>query len=199
MSINRKNLLKALVLGSICLLLAGCTEAGGQNFQSMLVNLSRSYPDLWRLLTATAYILGFAMALRALFYLKVYGVMRTMTSSQSSIKTPVALLFASTMLIASPTAFNVVNMTFFGTASPLSYTGGAVGSFSQSSMIAVIGVVQIIGLIAFIKGWLLVARAGEGQGQPGAIGKALTHIVGGAFAINIVQLKDVVWNTFGFG
>ncbi len=195
----RKDLLKIFCLLSVFLLLEGCEGANNNNFQTMLQHLSNSYPDLWRLLTAFSYVMGFALALKALYNLKIYGEMRTMTSSQASMKTPLTYMLASTMLIFAPTAFSIVNYTFFGDDNPLSYTSGGVGGFTQSSIIAVIGVVQIIGLVAFVRGWLLVARAGEQGGQPGTVGKAMTHIIGGAFAINVVQVKDVIWNTFGFG
>lgn len=199
MSEAQKSLVKLFFICLAFLILSGCQGAGSTNFQTMLQNLSRSYAPLWELFTAAAYVLGFGLTLKALHNLKVYGEARTMTSSQSSIKTPLAYLLAATFLIFIPSGFSVINSTFFSTPNPLSYTGGNVGSFTESSIVAVIGAVQLIGLIAFIRGWLLIARAGEHSGQPGAVGKAITHIIGGAFAINVVQVKDVVWNTLGFG
>ncbi len=199
MLLSRQYVIKLVCLLAVFILLTGCSSSGSSvDFQSMLQNLSRSYPNIWKLLTATAYVMGFFFAFKGVYALKAYGESRTMMSSSANIKGPIAYLFAATMLIFSPAAFHMINFTFFGTSNILSYTGGGVGSISQTSIDSVIGVVQIIGLIAFIRGWVYVARSGEQSGGQQGSGKALTHIIGGALAINVVQLKDVIWNTFGF-
>jgi intracellular multiplication protein IcmC len=121
-----------------------------------------------------------------------------MMASNTNIKGPLAYLLAGTMLIFIPAAFHMINYTFFGTPNILSYTGSGETALSQQSIVTVIGLVQVIGLIAFVRGWMHIARLAEqGGGQP-MVGKALTHIIAGVFAINVVQLKDVIWYTFGF-
>ena len=194
-----RNYLLRFALIGVMLCLTGCAS-NAPDLQSMLVNLSASYPALWQLITATAYVLGFFMALKAIYYLKIYGEMRTMMANESSIKTPATLLLVAGVLIYSPTAFQVLMNTTFGTAqiTPLSYSGTTQG-WTQASTNAVLGLVQVFGLIAFVRGWVYFARAGEKGAQPGMFGKGLTHIMGGLLAINIVGFKDVIWNTFGFG
>lgn len=199
MPLSRSYLLKLFFIISLCLFLSGCSGMGHSiDFQTMLQNLAKSYPNLWRLLTASSYIMGFFFIFKAVYSLKIYGESRTMSSSQTSIKGPLANILAGVMLIFIPTAFSMINMTFFGTPNLLSYNQGGIGVFTQESIAAVLGVVQLVGLIAFIRGWVYIARAGESSGGQPVIGKALTHIIGGAFAINVVQVKDVIWNTFGF-
>lgn len=178
------------------LVLTGC-QGTTVNFQTMLQNLASSYGDLWKLVTATAYVLGFALIMKALYQLKIYGEMRTMMSSNASIKTPLTYMFAGTMLIFSPEAFSVINMTLFATPSPIHWSDAHLKGWTAESTRAAIGMVQLIGLIAFVRGWLYIARAGDQGGQP-VVGKGLTHIIGGVLAINILQFKDVLWATFGF-
>lgn len=198
MSSSRNFYIKLFFLIAAFLLLAGCSSTGTSvNFQTMLQNLSNSYPNLWRLLTAFAYVAGFFFVFKGVYALKAYGESRTMMSSNADLKGPLASILAGTMLIFSPAAFHMINLTFFGTPSILRYTDGGAGAFTQSSIIAVIGVVQIIGLIAFVRGWVYIAKAGAHSGQP-IMGKAITHIIAGAFALNVVQVKDMIWNTFGF-
>ncbi|MDX9689981.1 MAG: hypothetical protein EOM37_08130 [Proteobacteria bacterium] len=55
--------------------------------------------------------------------------------------------------------------------------------------------VQIVGGIAFVRGWMLLKAAVEGA--PAKTAQAITHIVGGAMAININQMLVVFDNTFG--
>lgn len=60
---------------------------------------------------------------------------------------------------------------------------------------SVLTFVQIIGMIAFIRGWMVVKTTVEG-GQ-GSIAQGITHIIGGAMAINIHTMLEVFDNTFG--
>jgi intracellular multiplication protein IcmC len=56
-------------------------------------------------------------------------------------------------------------------------------------------IIQVIGLIAFVRGWVLVARSAS-QGQPpGGTGKGLIHVFGGILAINIVGTINMINNT----
>ncbi len=61
---------------------------------------------------------------------------------------------------------------------------------------AVLGFVQIIGAISFLRGWLIVRRAVEGAGQA-TVPQGITHILGGTAAINIDRVITVFNNTFG--
>ncbi len=60
---------------------------------------------------------------------------------------------------------------------------------------ALVIIIQTIGLYAFARGWVLIARgAGQGQ-QPGNTGKGLMHIFGGILAVNIVGTVEMINNT----
>jgi hypothetical protein len=82
-----------------------------------------------------------------------------------------------------------------GSTSPLAAGIGAAGGGSAAVIGAVLNFVQLVGLIAFIRGvWLLKAH---GENKDGAMGRALTHLFGGAAAMNIVWTVTVLANTFG--
>jgi intracellular multiplication protein IcmC len=118
-------------------------------------------------------------------------------SSQHSLKGPLINFLVATALIYSPQMFATLMLTSFGYSSPLQY-GGDIPGWADAGGKALIGLVQVIGVIAFIRGWLYIARlAGQG-GQPGTFGKGLTHIIGGILAINIIGTKEVLFGTFGF-
>jgi hypothetical protein len=61
---------------------------------------------------------------------------------------------------------------------------------------AVLKFVQIIGVIAFIRGWLIIRNAVEGTGQV-TVPQGLTHIIGGTMAINIGEMLYIINTTFG--
>jgi hypothetical protein len=46
--------------------------------------------------------------------------------------------------------------------------------------------VELVGYIAFARGWLIFRAIGQGQAREGATGRAITHMVGGILAVNIV-------------
>jgi len=56
--------------------------------------------------------------------------------------------------------------------------------------------VQIIGVIAFVRGWLILKKVVEGSGNA-SLTQGLTHIIGGVFAINIFEFLRVMDRTFG--
>lgn len=178
-------------------LYAQTAGGGGTDALQMLVNLSKTYPALWKMITGLSYLIGFSLAMRSIYHLKIYGELRTMMSTQTSLKTPVTLMLVAVVLMFIPTAFKMLNLTAFGYGSPLSYED--VSSTMNPVMLkAVAGIVQLVGLIAFIRGWMhLVGHVQQSGGQH-TLGKALTHIIGGLLAINIIGVTDIFWNTFGF-
>jgi len=61
---------------------------------------------------------------------------------------------------------------------------------------AVLAFIQIIGGISFVRGWLIMKKAVEGGGQA-TIPQGLTHVIGGAMAINIDLMVRAIDKTFG--
>lgn len=167
--------------------------------QSALVHLSASYPSIKRLIFAVTFLMGLSLTVSALYKLKVYGELRTMMATQTSLKEPMAALFVAAIFLYLPSAMDSMMLTTFGSQQimPLSYITTKQSDFQQG-LTALLGLIQIIGLISFIKGWHIVATSAQ-QGRAGAgLGKGLTHILGGLLSINIVATKEMVWNTFGF-
>ena len=86
--------------------------------------------------------------------------------------------------------------TTFGTNNIMSYQ-------SDTNMFGLNGpagysltlIIRTIGLISFVRGWILIAKSAS-QGQPpGGTGKGLIHVFGGILAMNIVGTMQIVNNT----
>ena len=164
---------------------------------SMLANLSKSYPALTFMVTGLCYVIGMSLMIRAIYYLKVYGELRTMMSTQSSLKIPMTYMVAGAVFLFIPTAFQTMTMTVFGTSSMLGYEN-IDSSINPIVLRAVGGFVQLLGFVSFIRGWMiLVANATSPGGGGASFGKGLTHIIGGLLLVNIYGVASVVWNTFG--
>jgi len=164
----------------------------------MLINLSQSYAGIWRLITSFSYVAGFIMFFRAIYNLKIYGELRTMMPSQASVKLPVTYMIVAAALLWLPSAVNVMMESTFGYTGPrqlLSHI--AVDSIRGEQILrAVLGMVQIVGLIAFIRGWMILSQGAQ-QGSPQSFGKAITHMIGGIFALNIDGTWELLKGTFG--
>jgi intracellular multiplication protein IcmC len=187
-----------IIVTSLCL--SGCVSNTIPQAQTMLINLSNSLPDIWKLVTSIAYLMGFMFAVKGVHSLKVYGESRTMMSNQHNLKTPLIYFFVAGALLFSPTIYHSFLLTSFGTdaTTPLDYSNAPNG-LSPLTIQAFYAMVQVSGLFAFFRGWLMIARTAEHSSQPGQFGKGLTHILGGLLAINIVGTKDMIFSTLGFG
>jgi len=188
--------LKTAGLIGLTLLLAGCSTGSLPDFDTVITNIGNNITPFWHLVTAAAYLFGFAFIMRGIFLLKVYGEMRTMMSGQSNLKGAFITLFVGAVLIFSPTIYSSLLLTTFNTASssPLQYAKNT--TMDYSSYIALLRFIQLIGLISFVRGWIMLTHTSN-PGQQNAFGKALTHIVGGLFAINIQASIDVLKGTIG--
>lgn len=170
---------------------------------NILNNVANSMPAVEKLVTGSAYLIGLLFVFKAIATLKSYGETKTSMSSHGSMKEPLIYLTSGAMLIYFPSAFKVLMQTSFGYENVLQYapinsTNSAFDALFGSG--SAIGeplsiIIQVIGVIAFVRGWVLIARAsGQGQ-QPGGTGKGLMHVCGGILAMNIVGTIDMINNT----
>ncbi len=165
---------------------------------TMLVNLSQSYAPLQQLITATAYLLGVAFGMKGIYSLKVYGEARTMMASHASIKTPLTYLLVAVVFLWLPTAVEVALDTFLGYDSVLGYEAlsGPTSIKNSEAGRAILGFVQLVGLVAFIRGWIIIAKS-SAQGAQGGMGKGISHILGGVLAFNIVGTMNIIEASLG--
>lgn len=173
------------------------------DYVSVLTNLAASMVSVEKLVTGTAYLIGLAFAMKALHSLKVFGESRTMMSSSQSIKDPLIHLLVAGILIYFPTGFEMMMNTTFGYSTVIAYapinSGNPILSalFGEDSAIgsSLALIIQVVGVVAFVRGWVLIARSAS-QGQPpGGTGRGLIHVFGGVLAMNIVGTLEVLTNT----
>ena len=124
-------------------------------------------------------------------------------SSNTSIKEPVMYLLVAGILIYLPTGVELVLNTTFGSSNILQYAPvnsnnpTIANLFGSGSLVGrpLAIIIQTVGIVAFIRGWILIARSAS-QGQPpGGTGKGLMHVFGGILAMNIVGTLNIINNT----
>ncbi|MFI4918093.1 MAG: type IV secretion protein IcmC [Legionellales bacterium] len=169
----------------------------------IIQNLSLVVAPVEKLITGAAYLIGLAFIFKAVFSLKSYGEAKTMSSSNHSIKEPLAYFVAGTMLLYFPTALSTLLLSTFGESNVMAYGPINGSSDSLNSLFgsgSAVGeplcmLIQVIGMVAFVRGWILIARSASTGQPPGGTGKGMMHVFGGILAINIVGTITMLNNT----
>lgn len=107
------------------------------------------------------------------------------------------------MLIMIGESLNTMMASFFGTSTitqPATLNWAMPGNTSTqqftNAMAGALTFVQIVGGIAFVRGWLILKKIVEGTSNE-PMAKALTHIIGGVLCVNIGGWLEILDATFG--
>ena len=168
---------------------------GNLSAGQMLTNIANQIPNLMRLVTAIAYVLGMIFIFIAVLKMKHLGESRTMMSREHSIMGPIIYLVIGAMLLYLPSAVQMSTSTFWGTPNPIGYLTGT-DQWTQF-LNDCFSVVQLFGTIAFIRGLVILSHLGGGGGGQKNLSQGLTHIIGGILCINIYQFVRVILFTLG--
>lgn len=163
--------------------------------QTMLMNIAESVPNLMRMVTAIAYVMGMLLIVRGVVKLKHAGEGRTMMSHEHHLTGPIVQITVGALLLYLPTSVQVGMSTFWTDPNPYGYLQQE-DQWSQF-LNNVFMIIQLIGTIAFIRGLVILSKMGQGGGHQQGMSKGLTHIIGGILCINIYQFIQVILLTLG--
>lgn len=156
----------------------------GNSLDKVAEAFAQSIPSLSHLISLSATVAGLFLMLRAVFMLPQLEQGRVEAGK-------IMWLLLSGVILWSLLPFVSTVMGTFGMGSinaqpdnilTQAYAVGNDGGFN-TTINSVLTFVSMIGLIAFIRGTLILKALGENK--DGAMGRALTHIIAGAAAINI--------------
>jgi len=170
-----------------------------QKLINIFANLGPSLLSVEQLLTAGAYVIGIAFIVRGVMALKQVAEHKN-SMQQHTMKEPLLYLLSGAMLLYFPSALNVFLVTTFGSDQILSYNSLNLSNtfFANAQNLSenLLLFVKVIGIIAFIRGWIIIAKSSsQGGQQHGGLGKGIMHVFGGVLGINIVQTLNVINNT----
>lgn len=171
----------------------GIIDINRYNAGTIIHNIALQMPNLMRMVSAIAYVMGMYFVFLAVVKLRAYGEARTMMSQEHSLKGPLIYLAIGAFLIYIPTSVQVGMSTFWSEPNPYGYLQekDQWSEFMKDLYL----IIQFIGIIAFIRGLVIMTHlAGQG-GQPGTFAKGMTHIIGGIFCLNMYQFIETVWVT----
>jgi len=172
------------------------TPISGLSAMDMLINISKQVPQLMRLVTAIAYVLGMYFIIHGVILLKHLGESRTMMSQEHSLSGPLIYIAVGSLLLYLPSSVQLGMNTFWTSPCPYCY---AVGGDQWTQFLSVCyTIIQLFGVIAFIRGLVTLTHlGGRGGGAPDTLAKGLTYIIAGIFCINIYQFVQVILFTLG--
>ncbi|MDH5722440.1 MAG: hypothetical protein OEY94_03845 [Alphaproteobacteria bacterium] len=141
--------------------------------------------------------------------LVMIGISRLIKSAQEGPRGPGGIGTVTTFVIAgllmsANVILRAASETLFGspftnTTATLKYAGGMTAAETGATyhvINAVLRFMFIIGIISFVRGLFIIRGVAEGQ-QQSSIMVAMTHIIGGALAVNLGPLLNAIQNTLG--
>lgn len=188
--------------GCIPYVAAGGT-AGNVGLDGLMINLVYNIKSpMVFMLSALSILIGIFMVIRGLVKGSTFG-----QNAKSSVPSIVANIVIGTVLYTVGTSLDSIMATVFGDSgvwnssvvtSAIAYDFGGDTQPFQQAVYAALTFFQLVGFIAFIRGWIIIRDAVEGNGQK-TVAQGLTHIIGGVLAVNIYRFLDVMDTTFGTG
>ncbi len=163
-----------------------------------LANLESNVPSLMKMVTALAYLFGMFFVVKGVLELKHMGESRTMMSSEHGLKKPLMFLFVGGMLLYLPSAIKIGVATFWETPYPTAYLEDV--SHASAWQIVInnsFTILQLIGVIAFIRGLIMLTHLSGHGGQQGTFARGMTHIIGGILCINMYDTVRMIGETLG--
>lgn len=176
---------------------AGATSEG---LDGKLVDLMQ---DIWEpmqfLIVGFCYLAGIILIM--------IGISRLLKTEQEGPKGPTGIgtifmfLTGGVLLSINSILGSAVNSVFQSGAennAALTYTEGLEGVAGNANAVigAVMAFVAIIGWISFIRGFFIMKDVAHGNGQASAMA-GITHIIGGAIAVNLGGIINAVQTTLG--
>lgn len=161
------------------------------DLSSILIRLSSSIDPVTHIVGGVSYLIGFLLIWTSLKKLKAVADVRARYGGGGQIFPPLCYMFGGFMLFFLPTVIEVGRNTFFGSGSPIAYGSllNLLGKYGQAVYV-IIRLIELAGLIWFVRGTVLLVQASEPGVQHGP--KGLAFLIVGVLAINIQYTTGII-------
>ena len=178
------------------------TDTSAYSIDSIFSNLSTSLSGVSQFLTALSYVSGIYLTVSAVLKFKNFGHRTAFMHVEAGMFGPIMQFFIGVGLLYTPTFIGVLNATVFGDSSiddVMAYSASGSSPDWATAIEPMYQTIQVIGLIAFLRGWLILTKSvqKDGGNQPGQTTKGIIHIIGGVMAMNITRTIDIITASFG--
>ena len=167
---------------------------------SVFISIDQNLKGISQFITALFYLVGLSLAFGAVLRLKKFGQRTSFMHVEAGLLGPAVQLFVGVALVYSPTLFETLNETLWQTPNfqnVLSWQLNSPNSQYLDIIKPIVGIIQLVGAIAFLRGWIILSKSSNQGAQPGSISKGVIHIIGGILALNITRVISIVMATFG--
>lgn len=166
----------------------------------MFANFSDASVSLMNLARGASFLLGLIIVFLGLSRLKEYS---ESNGGRVKLMSPIMLTFVGACLVALPGSIDMTTETLAlgsntGTALLSEPDVGGDIPGLNAALAGVLLFIKMVGHLAFIRGFLILKKHGDGD-QNAGVGRAATHILGGAAAININATIGMLGATFAPG
>lgn len=168
-----------------------------QQMGELLINLAQNFPALLSWLNGLCVVIGVAFIMLALFKLKHLADFKNMSAGQQDIGKAIMLIVLGVIFLWMPFMLEVLTYSVFGFSIGQLRDHYPISGSNAGYYKAFFQMMYVLGIISFIRGWLILASMSKGQHQPGTMGKAVTHIVSGIFMINLLAFINLLEKTVG--
>ncbi len=169
-----------------------------------ITNLSESFGNIQKLIVAISYVMGVGMAVKGVMMYRVFANQSMSSAQRGEFAGPLVWITIGCLLVYFPTTLDSSLQTVFGTSDLgnanelVAYSSISTVEKWKSISDVIIQYVKLIGLIAFVRGWVILSKMGHSGAQPGSISKGIIHVIGGVLLINIVDTVNMLATTFGY-
>lgn len=165
----------------------------------LFINLNASMQKIYPAMVTICWILGYFLLAKAVFMLKKLGHKTAFMGSGGSLIGPISIIIIAVILINAPGFIKVLVQTMYGSEiqSTKAWASQNTSTSWYNALKPMVGLIQVIGIFAFLRGALILTKACNENAQPGNIPKGLMHALGGVMAINITGTIDLINSTLG--
>ena len=186
-----------LALVSIMLSLTACSSTTS-DLSAIFQSLEADAVSIFDLLISFCYLAGALFVARGIFDFKVYGEQRTASAQQHSLRTPITYVTVGIFLLYAPNTITLLSESWLMQPTVmlayLNPENASAGSSTWESLaVAMFTLIQICGLISFIRGCFMLTHIGGGQ--HGGTAKGMTHIVSGIVMLNLQSFLQILDNS----
>jgi intracellular multiplication protein IcmC len=170
----------------------------------MLTNLQASFGSIVTLVKAVSYVMGMFFIVSGVMRYRIFANQTFGSAQRGEIAGPMVFIVIGAILFYLPSTVDTSVLTVFGSTDMgqigelIAYQSLASSEKWQHIATVIIQYMKLIGLIAFIRGWVILAKMGHPGSQPGSVPKGLIHVIGGVLLINIVDTVNILGCTFGY-
>lgn len=177
-------------------LITSSAFAQGTSVSSMFVSFQPSVQALIKLTIAVSMIIGLGLIIGSIHKMATLGE----SQRGETIKGPLVMFFCGVALFGLMMSMRTVGETILMGGGPGNFlmpASNGMGGASAAAIVAIMWFIRLVGFIAVVRGFLLLNKHGQSNGQgQGELGRGLTHIFGGVMAIHIDVTAKMLAATF---